>query len=158
MCRGGIPWVKRWRAFSRFVPARRPARKGPSYRSARALRILAGRTLWAWRPQRLKSLVVAGAAGGFAAVFNAPIAGVLFATEVLLKEFTAQAFGMVVLSTVTASVTTHLLLGNEVFVQVPPEYSFNHPVELVFYAVLAILLGDHREDFCAGLFLHRTSI
>ena len=81
--------------------------------------------------------MVAGGAAGFAAVFNAPIAGVLFAIEVLLKEFASQAFAMVILATVTASVTTHLLMGNRVFVEVPATYAFNHIWELGYYALLA---------------------
>ena len=103
-----------------------------------------------WRefsPEFMNSLVVAGAAAGFAAVFNAPISGVLFAIEVLLREFASQAFALVVLSTVTASVTTHLLLGNEVFVQVPPTYSFNHVAELGFYAILGILGAFTAKGF-----------
>jgi CIC family chloride channel protein len=90
-------------------------------------------------PEFRRNLVVAGGAAGFAAVFNAPIAGVLFAIEVLLKEFGSQAFAMVILSTVTASVTTHLLMGNRAFVEVPASYAFNHVWELGYYAILAVV-------------------
>jgi len=103
-----------------------------------------------WRkssPEVVKNLTVAGAAAGFAAVFNAPIAAVLFAIEVLLREFASQAFALVILSTVTASVTTRLLLGNEVFVKVPPTYSFNHVAELFFYAILGILAAIVSKAF-----------
>lgn len=89
-------------------------------------------------PEARKNLMVAGGAAGFAAVFNAPIAGVLFAIEVLLKEFASQAFAMVILSTVTASVTTHLLMGNRVFIEVPPSFDLQHIWELGYYAVLGI--------------------
>lgn len=97
-----------------------------------------GSKMGRWAPSQRTNLMVAGAAAGFAAVFNAPIAGVLFAIEVLLKEFASQAFVMIILSTVTASVTTRLLLGNRVFVEVPTSYSFNHAWELGFYAIMAI--------------------
>src|SRR5581483_12272896 len=51
----------------------------------------------------LRVMVAAGAAGGLAAVFNAPIAGVLFAMEVLLRDFVVNAFSLVVLSSVSAA-------------------------------------------------------
>lgn len=93
------------------------------------------------------NLVVSGAAAGFAAVFNAPIAGVLFAIEVLLKEFASQAFVMVILSTVTASVTTRLLLGNHVFIQVPATFAFLHIWELGYYAILGVLTAIVSKAF-----------
>ena len=99
-----------------------------------------------------QNLMVAGGAAGFAAVFNAPIAGVLFAIEVLLKEFASQAVAMVILATVTASVTTHLLMGNRVFVEVPTSYSFNHIWELGFYAILAIVTAIVAKLFVQTYF------
>jgi len=109
-----------------------------------------GSLLGEWRggtQEYVRNLTVAGAAAGFAAVFNAPIAGVLFAIEVLLREFASHAFAMVILSTVTASVTTHLLLGNRVFVEVPMSYAFNHIAELGFYALLGILAAVVSKIF-----------
>ncbi|MFH1283864.1 MAG: chloride channel protein [bacterium] len=88
----------------------------------------------------LKTLVGAGVAGGIAATFNAPIGGVLFALEVVLKDFAAQAFAMVVLSSVTASVVAKYLLGDRVFIKVPA-YQLNHGWELIFYFILGILAG-----------------
>src|SRR6266700_84361 len=62
-------------------------------------------------PNHRKTLVAAGAAGGLAAVFNTPLAAVVFAVEVLLKEFASGALAIIVLAVVTASVSSHLLLG-----------------------------------------------
>ena len=54
--------------------------------------------------RRIRLLVACGAAGGIAATFNAPLAGVFFAMELILRQWAAESFGMVVLSSVTASV------------------------------------------------------
>jgi CIC family chloride channel protein len=104
------------------------------------------------KPEYRKYLMVAGGASGFAAVFNAPIAGVMFAIEILLKEFASYAFSMVIVATVTASVTTHLLMGNRVFVEVPPSYAFNHIWEFGYYALLAILSAVVAKYFVQSYF------
>ncbi|MFW5772231.1 MAG: chloride channel protein, partial [Phototrophicaceae bacterium] len=59
--------------------------------------------------ERISLLVASGAASAIAAAFNAPIAGVFFALEVVLGEFTTRAFGVVVLAAVLASVITQAL-------------------------------------------------
>ena len=68
---------------------------------------------------RRRVLVACGAAGGIAATFNAPLAGVFFAMELILSDFAAQSFGMVVLSSVTASVIGRAALGNAPFLDLP---------------------------------------
>ena len=65
----------------------------------------------------MRVLVACGAAGGIAATFNAPLAGVFFAMELILADFAAQSFGMVVLSSVTASVIGRAALGNSPFLR-----------------------------------------
>ena len=44
---------------------------------------------------QLRLLVACGAAGGISAAFNAPIAGVFFALELILRNFETQSFGLV---------------------------------------------------------------
>jgi CIC family chloride channel protein len=86
----------------------------------------------------LRTVLAAGAAGGIAATFNAPIAGVVFSLEVLLREFSARAFSIVVLASVTATVISRALLGNHPAFFVPP-YELRSAWELLFYAVLGVL-------------------
>lgn len=60
---------------------------------------------------RLRTLTAAGAAGGIAAAFNAPIAGAFFALEVIARNFATPTFGPVVLCAVFATVVSRLYFG-----------------------------------------------
>jgi chloride channel protein, CIC family len=90
--------------------------------------------------RRLRLLVACGAAGGIAATFNAPIAGVFFALEVILGDFETQSFGVVVLSAVTASALARAVFGSASFLQLP-RFTLVSPLEFVLYAALGALAG-----------------
>ncbi|WP_235959945.1 chloride channel protein [Nocardioides acrostichi] len=89
---------------------------------------------------RLQVLVACGAAGGIAATFNAPLAGVFFAMELILASWAAQSFGMVVISAVTASVIGRTLLGDEPFLALP-QFHLVHHWEYLLFALLGVLGG-----------------
>ncbi len=89
---------------------------------------------------RRRVLVACGAAGGIAATFNAPLAGVFFAMELILSDFAAQSFGMVVLASVTASVIGRAALGDAPFL-VLPAFQVRHLQEYALFAVLGVLSG-----------------
>jgi CIC family chloride channel protein len=76
---------------------------------------------------RLRLLVACGAAGGISATFNAPIAGVFFALELILRDFATESFGVVVLASVTADVIGRAAFGSTSFLSLP---AF-HPAALV---------------------------
>ncbi|MGH9162469.1 MAG: chloride channel protein, partial [Vicinamibacteraceae bacterium] len=99
---------------------------------------------------RMRTFVACGAAGGLAAVFNAPIGGAIFALEVITGELT-PAFGAVILSSVTATVVSRSLFGNYPSFAVP-RYDVVSDVELIFYAVLGLLAGFAATGFIRTLY------
>ena len=87
---------------------------------------------------RLRLLVACGAAAGISATFNAPIAGVFFALELILRRFDTESFGFVVMSSVTADAIGRAAFGSEPFLALPG-FDFTSPLELVLYAGLGVL-------------------
>ncbi|WP_084355504.1 chloride channel protein [Actinomyces radicidentis] len=67
----------------------------------------------------VRMLAAAGTAAGIAAAFNAPLAGAFFAMEVVLLDFSMDAFTFVVLASVSSTVLSHHLLGTTLSVQLP---------------------------------------
>jgi chloride channel protein, CIC family len=91
-------------------------------------------------PFQQKTLVGCGAAAGIAATFNAPIAGVLFALEVLLGDFGLTSFSPVVLASVTATVVSRHYFGDfPAFVI--PAYTITSIWEYFIYPFLGIAAG-----------------
>ena len=112
-------------------------REGPIVQIGSALGSVLGQLVRA-SESHLRLLVACGAAGGIAATFNAPIAGVFFALELILRNFETRAFGLVVLSSVTADAIGRAAFGDHPFLSLPP-FAFSSPVELVLYAGLGVL-------------------
>ncbi len=89
---------------------------------------------------RVKLLVACGAAGGISATFNAPLAGAFFAIELILRTVAAEAFGAVVLSSVTASVVGRAILGDQPFLALP-KFGVQHTSEYLLYIALGAGVG-----------------
>lgn len=92
---------------------------------------------------RLRVLVACGAAGGISATFNAPIAGVFFGLELILRDFEAESFGVVVLASFAANIIGRAAFGSSPFLALPG-FELHSPVEYLLYAglgVLAALVG-----------------
>lgn len=112
-------------------------REGPIVQIGSALGSVTGQLVRLSETQ-LRLLVACGAAGGISATFNAPIAGVFFALELILRNFETRSFGLVVLSSVTADAIGRAAFGSHPFLSLP-EFDFSSPVELVLYAGLGLL-------------------
>ncbi|GAB3296995.1 chloride channel protein [Parasphingorhabdus pacifica] len=104
-------------------------------------------------PARLRMLAACGAAGGIAATFNTPIAGPLFAMELILRSFTAEAFAALVLSSVAASVVARSFLGNEEFLDLSQHFSAHSPGEYALFAVVGVVVGAIGVLFSRILYL-----
>lgn len=91
---------------------------------------------------RMRVLVACGAAGGIAATFNAPITGVFFGVEIILRAFSVEALFTVMLSAVLADVVAQPILGSGPFLTgFPSGTSLHHPADYLLIAVLAVLAG-----------------
>ena len=114
-------------------------REGPIVQIGSAVGSLVGQVL-SVNPRRTRTFVACGAAAGIAATFNAPIAGALFAVEVILGEFAVMQFSPIVISSVTATVLSRHVLGDTPAFFVP-EYELLRGVEFLPYSVLGLLAG-----------------
>lgn len=126
-------------------------REGPIVQIGSALGSTVGQAL-KMSDERIRNLVACGAAGGIAATFNAPIAGVLFALEVILGDFSARYFSTVVVSAVTASVVSRIAFGNAPAFLVMP-YELVSPWELLLYALMGVLTAFVAVTFARVLYL-----
>ncbi len=89
---------------------------------------------------RLRILVACGAAGGISATFNAPITGVFFGVEIILREFSIDALFTVMLSAMIADITAEPFLGTRPFLSgFPSGIALHHPRNYLLVALLAVL-------------------
>ena len=90
------------------------------------------------KPRETITLVAAGAAGGIAATFNAPIGGVAFAIELILPEFSILTLLPLVVSSSVATYIASLFLGTAPAFIIPT-YHFVSPYEFIFYMILGFI-------------------
>ncbi|HKJ39296.1 MAG TPA: chloride channel protein, partial [Anaerolineales bacterium] len=126
-------------------------REGPIVQVGAAL----GSSLGQWlklSDNRIRNLVACGAAAGIAATFNAPIAGVIFAMEIILGELHLGDLGNVVISAVTASTIARIFLGDQPAFAITADYGIQAPWEIFLYVLLGVLAAVTAIGFTRVLY------
>lgn len=91
---------------------------------------------------RMKVYIAAGCAGGIAGIFNAPLAGIFFASEiVLLGTFEISSFSALVISSAISTVVTRSWYGENPAFSIPAYHLVNPFVELPLYTIMAVITG-----------------
>ncbi|MCK9423851.1 MAG: chloride channel protein [Bacteroidales bacterium] len=94
-------------------------------------------------------LIGCGAAGAIAGTFEAPIAGAIFVLEILMLDLTITTIIPLLIATVTASLVSYLLMGNEVLFS----FTLNSPFilkHIPFFMLLGIFTGLVSVYFIRG--------
>ena len=94
-------------------------------------------------------MVGCGAAGAIAGIFEAPIAGAIFVVEILMLDLTMTTLIPLLITTVTASLVSFLLMGNEVLFSFVLHNPFNIR-EVHYYILLAGFTGLVSVFFIRG--------
>ncbi|MCI5221640.1 MAG: chloride channel protein [Candidatus Electrothrix sp. AR4] len=91
---------------------------------------------------RMKVYIAAGCAGGIAGIFNAPIAGIFFAAEIiLLGTYKISSFSALVVASAMATVVSRAYYGEVTAFPIPDYHMVNAFVEIPLYAVMALMIG-----------------
>jgi CIC family chloride channel protein len=99
-----------------------------------------------WPPYRLRLLVGCGAAAGIAAAYNAPIAGAVFASLIVLGNFSMNLFAPLVFASVVAAMVSRSFFGIEPWYHVPV-FPPSTPAQLPWFIILGILCGGIAAVF-----------
>ncbi len=125
-------------------------REGPIVQIGSALGSTIGQRL-RLPESRLRLMVACGAAGGISATFNAPLAGVFFGLEMILRDFATESFGIVVLSSVTADVIGRAAFGNAAFLALPG-FTVTSGWDYLLYALLGLVAAFVGVAFIRALY------
>ncbi|MFC7369070.1 MULTISPECIES: chloride channel protein [Vreelandella] len=96
----------------------------------------------------LRVLVACGTAAGISASFNTPIAGVIFAMEVVMMEYTLMSFMPVILASTMGALVAQLVYGNEPAFRIP-EVALGSLMNIPWVVIIGLVIG-----LLAGLFIH----
>ncbi len=99
-----------------------------------------------------RDLLGCAVAAAVSASFNAPIAGALFALEVVLRHFALHAFAPIVIASVAGTVISRMAYGDVTEFYIPGQTALAFYVELPAYLLLGLLCGLVAVVFMRGLF------
>ncbi len=125
-------------------------REGPIIQIGSAIGSFIGQ-LFKLTEEKTKTLVACGAAAGIAATFNAPLGGIFFALEVILREYGLRNFSSVVLSSVTATVISRYFLGDHPTFQLPP-FELYSLWDIPYYFVFGLITALFAWLFIKALY------
>lgn len=114
-------------------------REGPIVQISSSLASSIGQ-IFRIKERGMRTLVAAGAGAGIGGTFNAPIAGALFAVEVLLGEFGVFSFSPIIIASVISTLTSRLIIGDFSAFTVP-KYTLISVWEIGPYILLGIISG-----------------
>jgi CIC family chloride channel protein len=116
-------------------------REGPIVQIGSALASTLGQAV-RMSETRLRVIVACGAAGGIAATFNAPLTGMFFGFEIVLREFSFDAIFATILSAVTADLISRAFFGSGPFFSgMPHDLFVKGDSTYILIAVLGALAG-----------------
>jgi CIC family chloride channel protein len=125
-------------------------REGPIVQIGSAIGSVVGQLLKV-SADRMRSLVGCGAAAGIAATFNAPIAGSMFALEIVLGDFGLSTFSPIVISSVTSTAISRYFLG-DTSAFIVPSHQLVSAWELPLYALLGFFCAFVAVTFTKTLY------
>ncbi len=109
-------------------------------------------------PDHRRQMIAAGAGAGLAAGFNAPLAGILFVVEELLRDLSNLTLGTAILASFIGAVVSRLLGGRSLDLNLQLNHlssSFTAP-EIPFYLLLGVLAGFLGALFNQGVLASLT--
>jgi len=93
-----------------------------------------------WPPYRLRLLVACGAAAGLSSAYNAPVAGSIFAAQIVLGNFSMNLFAPLIVASVVSTMLSRYFFGIRTFYEVP-QFDFTNLAQLPWFLVLGIGSG-----------------
>jgi CIC family chloride channel protein len=124
-------------------------REGPAIHLGAASASLIGQT-FRLPNNSMRILVACGSAAAIASAFNTPIAGVIFAMEVVMMEYTIGSFLPVIIAAVTSTFLSHYFLGNAPAFTVSAD-SMQSLSEVPFIVFAGVIVGCVAAAFTTGI-------